>query len=417
MNCGKILYGEAGSEVEVNSTYSWKADEANGIQITVNLDLQQYIDTDDTFPGAWEFGYIRLPLASINEFLGITVTDDLTIDNFVPVATTVEGEASGWTSYKPGMWLNGDGKACGWGDGYAYWQWYIWGGKDVDGTGAVYYDYGDGEDDARDYSAYKGILLIGSNPGNAKKAAGKTIKSHNLIKLDSGDVNFDITFIFSDYDDGGDDGYDHNDPVTDLSGTANLMIDRDTESNIPLTWTISKDDIDFTATVSISGLAEIDEDWAMEYDEEDKAYYGGPYRIGYVKFDLGIFTDIIGKDITTTTIDDFYPCDEDGNKITKFYTASETGLVENDVDADGWTAWNNCPGEWVLSDSRAGNWSSGAAYWWLNLNDDSHINEVNCYGAFVIGNGPNAAHNPGDQVVSYNSLCGIPFTVTVLYTE
>ena len=424
---GKLLIGESGSEQELNSTYSWKADEENGIQIIINIDTQQYVDGDDIYTPDWQIGHFYLDLNSINEFLGISVTEDLNLDNFYPVAKDGEGNDASWSSYKPGMWLDKNGLS-GYGNGIICWQWYIWGAKDMGGV--VYYDMADDpsveEAAERTYTKYRGLVYLVSKPGSdAKAAAGSTVKSHNVIKLEDRDVNFDLTFVFGPYDDGGDDGYDHSDPQTALSGTAKLKADRETELEHQLSWTIAKEGIEFNCELSLAALGcvyhaagdvETDEDGNEEtYDQE--GYYGGPYRVGYVKFDLGIFTDIIGKDITTLTDEEFYPCDAEGNKLTKRYTMNwDTGeLVEEDYT--GWTAFpGTVPGEWVTDDSRAANWSSGAAYWWINY-DKEHKAEVDCEGALVIGNGPNVIHQLNQVVTSYNMCNGVPFKVNVKYVE
>ena len=106
--------------------------------------------------------------------------------------------------------------------------------------------------------------------------------------------------------------------------------------------------------------------------------------------------------------------DAEGNLLTKRYTMGSDGLVEGDYT--GWTSYNPLPGEWVLADGRAGNWSSGAAYWWMNFDKENYA-EYLCEGALVIGNGPNTVHQIGDVVTSYNMCCGIPFKVTVKYVE
>jgi hypothetical protein len=126
----------------------------------------------------------------------------------------------------------------------------------------------------------------------------------------------------------------------------------------------------------------------------------------------GVYQHIVYPD--NTTIEDFFPTDAEGNPLTKRYKMSDGELVEEDFT--GWTAQPPLPGEWVLTDGRAGNWSSGAAYWWLNF-DQEHYAEIMCEGALCIGNGPNAVHQIGDVVTSYGRCCGIPFNVHVKYVE
>ena len=377
------------NKITTKSTYKWSATDENGIVIEVNIDTKQYVEgdgTEDGVPGgAWEIGTFMLPLADIGEFLGVSPSETLNPDNFYPVCSYLEG-ASGWTSYMPGMWLNNDSVGCGWGDGNAFWQWYIWGGKTFtigDSETTVGYDISDDGN----YDNYKGLLFLGGNPGNTKKSGGKTIKSHNIINIGK-EINFDITFKFGPYEA----PVDQSEAINTPTGTTVLLEDPDTPTEYPLSWDLSSAAMNFTCELplSISG----------EY-----------WRVGYVKFDLDMFSEIVGKDFASLTKDDFYPTDKDGNRLTKKYTGAD--LEESDTE--GWTSWGDCPGEWVLEDGRLSNWSAGAAYWWWNFAEHPH--EIDIEGAFVIGNGPSAEHYAGQAVTSYNMCCGIPFVVTVKYVE
>lgn len=392
---GNLVTGTGADQKTLASTFSWSAKDG-AIVVNVDFDLTEYIDN-----GGWELGYFFLDVNSINDFTGMLITSDTNEDNFYGVEP--DGSKCAWTSYKPGMWVNADGSSSGSG-GTLYWQWYVWTGRD-----GIYYDYGEGTD-----KSFNGLFLVGGNPGNVAGAAatlvGTTTTSKARLETPDGNVDFIVNVKYTNYD-ASDDGWDHNDAQTALSGTAKLMADRKTETPFPITWNISKEGIDFTAELSVAKLCE--EEYGMSY-EEGIGYVDGPYFVGYLKLDLGIFTDIIGKKITETTIEDFYPCDAEGNQLTKRYTMSDGALVEGDYT--GWTAQPPLPGEWVLTDSRAGNWSSGAAYWWLNF-DKEHYAEVMCEGALCIGNGPNAVHQIGDVVTSYGKCCGIPFNVHVKYVE
>lgn len=398
---GNLVTGTGDKQKTLDSKYSWEAKDG-AIVVNIDFDLTEYIDN-----GGWELGYFFLDVNSINDFTGMLVTSDTNESNFYGVepngAKVDYGDSHAvWTSYKPGMWYNADGTASGSG-GLLYWQWYIWTGRD-----GIYYDYGEGTD-----KAFNGLFLVGGNPGNVKGNAaslvGTTTTSKAKLETPDGPVDFIVNVKFVNYD-SSDDGWDHNDPQTALSGTAKLMEDRNTETGFPISWNIAKEGIEFTAELSVAKLVS---EYEMTY-EEGTGYVDGPYFVGYVKMDLGIFTDIIGKKITETTIEDFYPTDAEGNPLTKRYTMSDGALVEGDFT--GWTAQPPLPGEWVLTDGRAGNWSSGAAYWWLNF-DQEHYAEVMCEGALCIGNGPNAVHQIGDTVTSYAMCCGIPFKVTVKYVE
>ena len=407
---GKLVTGTGDEQKTLESTYSWSAKDG-AIVVNIDFDLTEYIDND-----GWELGYFFLDVNSINDFLGMLVTSDTNESNFYGVEPNGAKVDYGdshlvWTSYKPGMWVNADGTASGSG-GMLYWQWYIWTGRD-----GIYYDYGEGTD-----KAYNGLFLVGGNPGNIKGNAatlvGTTTTSKAKLETPDGTVDFIINVKFVNYD-SSDDGWDHSDGQSALSGKANLMLDRDVESEFPLTWNISKEGIDFTCELS---LAKLCEDFEMEY-EEGTGYVNGPYAIGYVKFDLDVFTDIIGKKITETTFEEFFPCDAEGNLLTERYTSKNVAGEGEDPryeivgdPYEGWTSYSPLPGEWVLADGKAGNWSSGAAYWWMNFDKENYA-EFLCEGALVIGNGPNTVHQVGDVVTSYNMCCGIPFNVHVKYVE
>ncbi len=403
---GKLTSNVEG--VTLSSTYAYKCEKSKiavDIQVTEE-DLKMLMDKQP-----WGFGYFTLPVDKINTLLDQFVGE---LDESTFVAYNPDGSAvDEMTSYKPGMWVDETGKASGSG-GVFFWQWYIWGGKTDKKGNEITYDM--------DYEKNPGLFLVGGNPSNYAKCSGLTIKLHNVLTLSAGTCDFDISISYPKSDD---DGFDHSDPQTALSGTANLKLDRDNESAFPLTWKIAKEGISFEAELSFAELAKLEgsdikyhEAGEVEGEGEDQVtydvagWYGGPYRVGYVKFDLGIFTDIIGKDITTTTFDEFYPTDAEGNKLK---VAGEDGT---ETEVTGWNAFGSAgiPGEWVKADGSAGAWNTGAGYWWMNYSE-SAMAEVNCVGAFVIGAGPNVTRNAGDVVVSHNICCGIPFTVTIKYVE
>ena len=401
---GKLVHIDVDSHAEIttNSTYKWSATEENGIQIEINVDTKQYIEGDGTEDGIsagdFQIGTFVLPLADINEFLGISATETLTPGNFAPVCEYA-GSASGWTSYMPGMWLNNDGLGCGWSEGNAFWQWYIWGGKTFtigENETTVSYDL----NDDGNYDNFKGLMYIGGNPSNTKKSGGKTIKSHNVMKIGK-EVNFDVTIKFSAYDAPVDNTVGHSEP----QGEAFLLDADGNELETTLSWDITSSGLFFEAELSIGGLG-------LELAEgSETEYVGGPYAIGYVKFDIDFLSEVVGKDFASLTKDDFYPVDQDGNKLVKQYTGAD--LTEGDTT--GWTTWGDVPGEWVLADGRLSNWSAGAAYWWMNFEDRSH--DFDIVGSLVIGNGPAGLHTVGMEVVSYNMCCGKPFNVTIKYVE
>ena len=388
---GKLVYidPETKTEINTNSSYKWSATEENGIQVEINVDTKQYIEGDGTEEGvpggAFQIGTFFLPLADIGEFLGVAPTETLTPDNFAPVCDYLEG-ASGWTSYMPGMWLNNDGLGCGWGDGTAFWQWYIWGGKTFtigEKETTVGYDISDDGN----YDNWKGLLFLGGNPNNSKTSGGKTIKSHNVMKIGK-DINFDITFKFGPYEA----PVDQSEAVTELTGETVLKQLDDLSVEIEgtkLAWNITKDAITFNAELSMSAMG-------MELAENSETeYVGGPWAVGCVKFDLSIFTDIIGMDIATTDLTTFYPCNAEG------------------VAYDKWTSY--APGQWFTPEGEPAAWDTGHCYWWFAVAKSSEGEPI---GSFVVGNGPmGSLHTVGLECHSYNKLNGIPFNVNIKYVE
>ena len=114
-----------GSVAETNSTYTWKA-EGTSITIDAYIDTGQYIHGDDEFGGGeYCIGWFTLPIATMNEFLGLDVRADLTAATFWavnPDGTKVDS----FTSYAPGMWVDDTGASSNWSAGSAFWQWYVW---------------------------------------------------------------------------------------------------------------------------------------------------------------------------------------------------------------------------------------------------------------------------------------------------
>ncbi len=93
-----------GSVAETNSTYTWKA-EGTSITIDAYIDTGQYIHGDDEFGGGeYCIGWFTLPIATMNEFLGLDVRTDLTAATFWgvdPDGTKLDS----FSSYAPGMWV------------------------------------------------------------------------------------------------------------------------------------------------------------------------------------------------------------------------------------------------------------------------------------------------------------------------
>ena len=102
-----------------------------------------------------------------------------------------DGSKVDMTSYKPGMWVDANGRSCTWSSGTAFWQWYIWGGKkDKDGN-KIWYD-GDPEGTGEN----QGRFMVGMHPDNVGAAKGKTITSNNRISAGGNDFDFIVTYKY-----------------------------------------------------------------------------------------------------------------------------------------------------------------------------------------------------------------------------
>ena len=81
---GNLEKSGSSGVAETNSTYTWKA-EGNTILIDAYIDTGQYIHGDDQFGGGeYCIGWFTLPIATMNEFLGLDVRTDLNESNFYP---------------------------------------------------------------------------------------------------------------------------------------------------------------------------------------------------------------------------------------------------------------------------------------------------------------------------------------------
>lgn len=346
---GNLVTGTLEEQKTLQSTYAWEAKD-NAIVINIGVDLAEYIDA-----GGWELGYFFLDLDSINDFLGILVSSDTDESNFYgvePDGSTVDyGENHDpWTSYKPGMWVDKNGKSTNYSGGTLYWQWYIWTGRQDKNGADIYYDYGEGTD-----KAYNGLFLVGGNPGNvaglAAELAGSTTTSKAKMDVNGQSYDFIVNVTYSEYT---------AEKVATGEGKLkyhNWTSDEEfevVETNSQYSWRIHENE---GVTVNI----EVDtEEWSA----------GGDWEIGF--FDdmtAEAFEGVFGFDPGTLDDEAFYATEPDGTKVA-------------------WTSY--APGMWIGPDGTSNDWSGGVAYWQWYLRPEQFYDygyEGN-EGLFMIGGNP-----------------------------
>ena len=166
----------------LGSSYAWTL---SGTTVAVNVD----IDTDEAAArGGWEIGHFELPVDKVNAFIGTDVRnlDESSFTSYNPDGTQVD-----MTSYKPGMWADASGNSCTYAEGFAFWQWYVWGGKkDKDGK-TITYDY-----DQQGIGANQGCFMVGMHPDRIAAAKGKTITFKNKIAANGTTYDFIITYKY-----------------------------------------------------------------------------------------------------------------------------------------------------------------------------------------------------------------------------
>ena len=167
----------------IGSSFSWTL---SGTTIAVDVD----IDTDEAAArGGFQVGYFDLPVAKVNTFIGADVRN-LDENSFYGVTATGT-KVPEYTSYKPGMWVDINGKACSWSEGTAFWQWYIWGGKKDKAGNKIWYD---GDPDGT--GANQGRFLVGMHPDRIAAAKGKTIVFRNKILAHGAEYDLVITYRY-----------------------------------------------------------------------------------------------------------------------------------------------------------------------------------------------------------------------------
>ena len=297
-----------GSVAETNSTYTWKA-EGTSITIDAYIDTGQYIHGDDEFGGGeYCIGWFTLPIATMNEFLGLDVRADLTAATFWavnPDGTKVES----FTSYAPGMWVDDTGASSNWSAGSAFWQWYVWEDQ------GVTYDMSQGD--------YPGIIYLGCQPANAAAVAGKTVTSK--AKLTANGTEYDWTVNFH---------YAETEKVVEGSGKLQAFV-WDDDENYHAEEMLSQYSYVLAADSGLEITVEVNtEEWIESED----------WMIGWFDLPRAEFKEVTGIDPAELDETSFYAIDDFGDPVEEF------------------TSWK--PGMWVDEKGLpAPGWSEGVAYW------------------------------------------------------
>ena len=297
-----------GSVAETNSTYTWKA-EGTSITIDAYIDTGQYIHGDDEFGGGeYCIGWFTLPIATMNEFLGLDVRTDLTAATFWgvdPDGTKLDS----FSSYAPGMWVDADGVTSNWSAGSAFWQWYVWEGQ------GVTYDMSQGD--------YPGIIYLGCQPANAAAVAGKTVTSK--AKLTANGTEYDWTVNFH---------YAETEKVVEGSGKLQAFV-WDDDDNYHAEEKLSQYSYVLAADSGLEITVEVNtEEWTDS----------GDWMIGWFDLPRAEFKEVTGIDPAELDETSFYAIDDFGDPVEEF-TSYKPGMW---VDEKGLPA----PG-----------WSEGIAYW------------------------------------------------------
>jgi hypothetical protein len=167
----------------IGSSYSWTL---SGSTIAVDVN----IDTDDAASrGGFQVGYFELPVDKVNAFIDADVRK---LDENSFYGVNADGtKIPEFTSYKPGMWVDINEKPCAWDKGTAFWQWYIWGGKNDKNGNKIWYD-----GDTEGTGANQGRFVVGMNPNNVAAAKGKTLVFRNKILAHGATYDFIITYRY-----------------------------------------------------------------------------------------------------------------------------------------------------------------------------------------------------------------------------
>ena len=370
---GNLEKSGSGGIAETNSTYTWKA-EGTTIQIDAFIDTGQYIHGDDQFGGGeYCIGWFTLPIATMNEFLGLDVRSDLTEANFYPV--NPDGSKVTFTSYKPGMWVDADGASSNWSAGSAFWQWYVW-----EGQGSSY---------DMSQSTFPGIIYMGCQPANAAAIAGKTVTSKAKIEANGQVYDWIVNFHYAETE-----------AVVEGSGKLNKFVwDSDSEFHVEeslsgYSYVLAADSgLEINVTVNT-------EEWTES----------GDWMIGWFDLPRTLVKEVTGIDPAELDEDTFYALDDFGDPVEEM------------------TSYK--PGMWIGTDGLASNWSEGVAYWQWYVWGGKTDRKGNTIGydydhetypdIFVVGGNPgNVSKVTFEEPFSTSAMmkgAGKEYPITITYT-
>ena len=356
---GKLSYHNWTSEnayeiVETTSKYSYVLHETEGLEVNVEVNTEEWRDSGD-----WEIGFIGDLTADVVSDVWGFDPGTLTDEEFYPV--NPDGSKVTWSSYAPGMWIDGDGASTDYSAGIAYWQWYT---KEGDR------DY--------DYTGSEGIFLVGGNRDNIANIEFDTpIVSTAKIVKDGKELTVTVTYIFHDVILPETEGY----PEAVFEGTGTpYPYGGGVDGDHTINWYFDEEgltvDVDaYVPTIRANG------NWVFT-----AATIPTEVMAGYLGVDI--------EQLFDTSY--FYPLNADG-------TASGS-----------WTC-SNTPGQWVHADGSASGWSDGVMYWWYQWGDhkyEGHFTE----GLFLVGTNPgNVETVVGQTVTSKAQLGDKILTVNVHY--
>lgn len=356
---GKLSYHNWTSEnayeiVETTSKYSYVLHETEGLEVNVEVNTEEWRDSGD-----WEIGFIGDLTADVVSDVWGFDPGTLTDEEFYPV--NPDGSKVTWSSFAPGMWIDGAGASTDYSAGIAYWQWYT---KEGDR------DY--------DYTGSEGIFLVGGNRNNIDKIEFDTpIVSTAKIVKDGKELTVTVTYIFHDVILPETEGY----PEAVFEGTGTpYPYGGGVDGDHTINWYFDEEgltvDVDaYVPTIQANG------NWVFT-----AATIPTEVMAGYLGVDI--------EQLFDTSY--FYPLNADG-------TAS-----------GNWTCANT-PGQWVKADGSASGWSDGVMYWWYQWGDhkyEGHFTE----GLFLVGTNPgNVETVVGQTVTSKAQLGDKILTVNVHY--